>query len=183
MDYSEEIILDKHRRNSFIEIKFHGKDKDERQFNFAMELEKLGIPYSGGIEYDPDVIMVSAIHYIQLKAIIPNIIQSFLIKSVYIRHFILINTDGEEKLVHTNLDINNFFAKQDYIGCRIPLVEYRAYLKERLSNTIERIDLLLLNSSTIFRSIIPTTKLPSRIFKFFVLLDLINPLCHGNDKF
>ena len=175
MDYSKEIILDKHRRNSFIEIKFHGKDKDEHQFNFAMELEKLGIPYSGGIEYDPNVIMVSAIHYIQLKAIIPNIIRNLLIKSAYIRHFILINTDGEEKLVHTNLDINNFFAEQDYIGYQVSLYEYRAYLKERVSNTIGRV-VFFRSSGNGKIAQIPTSLLPLNIFNFFELLDLINPL-------
>jgi hypothetical protein len=175
----EEIILDKHRRNSFIEMRFHGKDKDEHQFNFAMELEKLGIPYSGGIEYDPDVIMVSAIHYIQLKAIIPDIIQGLLIKSVYIRHLILINTDGEEELVPTNLDINNFFAEQDYIGCQVSLLyEYRVYLENRISDTAVRADY----TSSYPLITIPASSLPLNIFNFFELLDLVNPLHHDNDK-
>lgn len=173
MDYSKEIILDKHRRNSFIEIRFHGKDKDEHQFNFAMELEKLGIPYSGGIEYDPDVIMVSAVHYIQLKAIIPDIIQSLLIKVMYIRHLILTNTNGEEKLIHSDLDISCFFAKQDYIGYRVSsLSEYRAYLDKRVSNTI--VSASFLSSYPLIT--IPASSMPPHIFNFFVLLDLINPL-------
>ena len=176
----EGIILDKHRRNSFIEIRFHGKDKDELQFNFAMELDKLGIPYSGGIEYDPDVIMVFATHYIQLKAIIPDIIQGLLIRSVYIRHLNLINTNGEEKLVHSNLPINNFFAKQDYIGYRVSsLSEYRAYLEERVSGTI--VSASFLSSYPLIT--IPTSSLPPHILNFFVSLDLINPLHYDNDKF
>ena len=61
------ILIDRFKRNSYVKLEFK---KEKNQLYFAGVLEKYSIPYSGGIVYDPDIIMLSTIHYLQIRELI-----------------------------------------------------------------------------------------------------------------
>ena len=61
------VLIDRFKRNSYIKLKFR---KEENQLYFAGVLEKYSIPYSGGIVYDPDIIMLSTVHYLQIRELV-----------------------------------------------------------------------------------------------------------------
>ena len=66
------ILIDKFRRPFYIRFIFIGKCKDAMQLSLVEDLEKLRIPYSGGIVYNPDAIVISMVNYIQLCSIYPE---------------------------------------------------------------------------------------------------------------
>ena len=61
------VLIDQFKRNSYIKLTFK---KEENQLYFAGVLEKYSIPYSGGIVYDPDIIMLSTVHYLQIRELV-----------------------------------------------------------------------------------------------------------------
>lgn len=61
------VLIDRFKRNSYVKLEFK---KEKNQLYFAGVLEKYSIPYSGGIVYDPDIIMLSTVHYLQIRELI-----------------------------------------------------------------------------------------------------------------
>ena len=86
------ILIDKFRRPYYIRFIFTGKCKDAMQLSLVEDLEKLRIPYSGGIVYNPDAI-ISMVNYIQLCSIYPEYKEIPL--DVKVEHFYLKNDESE----------------------------------------------------------------------------------------
>ena len=61
------VLIDRFKRNSYVKLEFK---EEKNQLYFAGVLEKYSIPYSGGIVYDPNIIMLSTVHYLQIRELI-----------------------------------------------------------------------------------------------------------------
>lgn len=87
------VFIDKFRRPYYIRFIFTGKCKDAMQLSLVEDLEKLGIPYSGGIVYNPDAIVISMVNYIQLCSIYPEYKE--IPSDVNVEHFYLKSDESE----------------------------------------------------------------------------------------
>ena len=105
------VLIDKFRRPYYIRFIFTGKCKDVMQLSLVEDLEKLGIPYSGGIVYNPDAIVISMVNYIQLCSIYPEYKKIPL--DVKAEHFYL--KDDESEVVDWDSFIDAYRATGKFI--------------------------------------------------------------------